>query len=108
MNFSEYQQAAAKTAIYPRRYAIEYLSLGLSGETGELCGKIAKVFRDRQGDFTDETIAAIAAEAGDCLWMLSQLATEVGLDLGEIAQGNLDKLRDRQARGVLGGSGDKR
>ena len=108
MNFSDYQTAAAKTAIYPRRYAVEYLSLGLSGETGELCGKIAKVFRDRQGDFTEETIAAIAAEAGDILWMIAQLATELGLDLGDIAAGNIAKLQDRQARGVLGGSGDKR
>lgn len=108
MNFSEYQQAAKKTAIYPSLYAIEYLSLGLASEAGELCGKIAKVFRDRQGDFTDEQIAAIAAEAGDCLWMISQLATELGLDLGDIAAGNIKKLQDRQARGVLGGSGDKR
>ena len=32
---------------------------------------------------------------------LAQLATEAGLDLGEIAQANLDKLRSRHERAVL-------
>ncbi len=108
MNFSEYQQAAAKTAIYPKRYAIEYLSLGLTSEAGETAGKIAKAFRDRQGDFTDEIIAAIAAEMGDTLWMLAQLATEFGIPLEDIATGNIAKLRMRQASGSLAGSGDER
>jgi NTP pyrophosphatase (non-canonical NTP hydrolase) len=108
MDFSSYQLASRATAIYPRRYAIEYLSLGLASEAGEVAGKIAKIYRDKQGDFTAETIAAIGSEMGDTLWMISQLATELGLDLNDIAQGNLDKLRDRQVRGVLGGSGDQR
>jgi NTP pyrophosphatase (non-canonical NTP hydrolase) len=108
MNFSDYQLAAAKTAIYPRRYAIEYLSLALAGETGEVASKIAKTFRDRQGDFTPEIIEAISGELGDTLWMISQLATELGIPLEDIAAGNLAKLQDRQARNVLGGSGDKR
>ena len=45
---------------------------------------------------------------GDVLWYLSQLASELDIDLGEIAQRNLDKLFDRKSRGVIGGSGDKR
>jgi hypothetical protein len=39
---------------------------------------------------------------------VAQLATELGLDLGEIAGQNLEKLFSRQARGVLSGSGDDR
>jgi NTP pyrophosphatase (non-canonical NTP hydrolase) len=42
------------------------------------------------------------------LWYLSQLATEAGLDLQEIATDNLDKLLSRRERGVLRGSGDDR
>ena len=44
----------------------------------------------------------------DVLWYLSQVATEAGLDLEEIAAENLDKLFSRQERGVLRGSGDDR
>ena len=42
------------------------------------------------------------------LWYLAQLATEAGLDLGEIAEENLSKLLSRQERGALQGSGDTR
>ncbi len=50
----------------------------------------------------------MAKELGDVLWYVSQLASELGLDLDQIAQLNLDKLRSRQRRGVLSGSGDER
>lgn len=42
------------------------------------------------------------------LWYVAQVATECGLDLDAVAQGNLDKLRSRQERSQLGGSGDDR
>ncbi len=42
------------------------------------------------------------------LWYVSQLASELDLDLEEIAQENLEKLLSRQRRGVLAGSGDER
>ena len=42
------------------------------------------------------------------LWYVAQLATEADLDLGEIAEGNLEKLLSRRERNVLQGSGDNR
>ena len=42
------------------------------------------------------------------LWYVAQLASELGLDLDEIASENLEKLFSRQRRGVLSGSGDDR
>jgi NTP pyrophosphatase (non-canonical NTP hydrolase) len=50
----------------------------------------------------------MAKELGDVLWYVSQLATELGLELDEIADTNLQKLLSRQRRGVLSGSGDER
>lgn len=108
MNFSDYQKASRATAIFPRNYAIEYVTLGLASEAGEVAGKVKKVLRDRNGDFTADDVAGIKAEVADCLWYLAQLGTELGFDLGEAAAENIVKLQDRQARGVIGGSGDKR
>ncbi len=64
--------------------------------------------RDDGGVLTDERRDALAAELGDVLWYVAQLATEAGLDLDEIADDNLAKLLSRQERGVLQGSGDTR
>jgi NTP pyrophosphatase (non-canonical NTP hydrolase) len=50
----------------------------------------------------------MARELGDVLWYLSQLASELGLELDAIAAENLDKLLSRQRRGVLSGAGDDR
>jgi len=112
LSFNDYQIATRKTAIYPGAQtgdvrALSYVGLGL-GETGEVQGKIKKILRDEDGVVTGEKATAIAAELGDVLWYLARTADELGLELEDIAAGNLDKLASRQVRGVLGGSGDNR
>ncbi len=42
------------------------------------------------------------------MWYLAQLATELGLDLNEIAETNLKKLADRLERNQINGDGDER
>ena len=106
MNFSDYQAQAVKTAIY--KHEIIYPALGLANEAGEVLGKIKKVLRDNDGDFTPEMSKAISDEIGDVLWYIAALSRDLGVPLEQIAQSNLDKLNSRMARGVLGGSGDNR
>lgn len=109
MNFDEYQKKSRETAIYPdlgSNYI--YPTLGLAGESGEVSEKIKKVIRDDAGVPSAEKIEDIKKELGDVLWYVSQLSTELGLSLEEIAQNNLDKLFSRKDRGVLHGSGDSR
>jgi len=108
MELSEYQRLSRSTAHYPRNEALTYPALGLAGEAGEFADHAKKVIRDDGGQVTDERRAAMSKELGDVLWYVAQLATELGLDLDEIAQANLDKLLSRQRRGVLSGSGDER
>jgi len=40
MNFTEYQNLALSTAIYPKKYETIYPALGLCGEAGEVAEKI--------------------------------------------------------------------
>ncbi|HEX2698424.1 MAG TPA: nucleoside triphosphate pyrophosphohydrolase family protein [Anaerolineales bacterium] len=109
MDFSEYQTKSRATAKYPSiGHRVIYPTLGLTNEAGEVAGKIKKVFRDKDGQISEDTKQALKAELGDVLWYLSQIATELDLSLDEIAQANLDKLLDRQARGKIQGDGDDR
>jgi NTP pyrophosphatase (non-canonical NTP hydrolase) len=102
-SFDEYQTWALTTAIYPKKDGLTYTALGLVNEAGEYTGKIKKYMRD--GELDDY---AAAKELGDVLWYLSVAANELGYDLGEIAQMNIDKLNSRKERGTIGGSGDTR
>jgi len=108
--FDDYQEFTFSTAIYPGAgdstvEALAYCSLGLVGEAGELANKAKKLMRD--GD-SAKLREAMRAELGDVLWYVARLADELDLGLSEVAQANQKKLRDRQWRDALGGSGDDR
>ncbi len=104
-----YQTIACDTAIFPKHMAMEYLTLGLTGDEGEIANKVKMFSRD--GAPPDEYEAKkieIGYEIGDVLWYCAVLAEEMGMDLGHIMENNLQKLADRKARGTLSGSGDNR
>ena len=104
---TEYQQKAAETAIFPKEKALEYLTLGLTGEAGEIANKVKKLIRDgadREG--YHEKLNQIGYELGDVMWYCAMLAKEVDMNLGRIMEDNLDKLADRKARNRLQGDGD--
>ena len=74
----------------------------------EVSGKIKKIFRDKEGIISESDREALEGELGDVLWYLAQISTELGLSLDEIAEHNIAKLLDRQARGKIHGDGDNR
>jgi NTP pyrophosphatase (non-canonical NTP hydrolase) len=82
--------------------------LGLTGEAGEVADKVKKVLRDRDGVFDLERREAIKLELGDVLWYVAQLSSELGFELNEVAEANLNKLASRAKRGQIKGSGDER
>ena len=107
MNFNEYQKLAKTTAIYDKKHQILYPALGLAGEAGEVANKVKKIIRDGYENNKDYR-SDIGAEIGDVLWYCAVLASDIGLELSDIAVSNTVKLKDRMNRGVIGGNGDKR
>lgn len=107
MEFKEYAERAARTAMYPQSNRFEYLALGLNGEAGEVAEIIKKIIRDNT-PFDEELRHKLVRELGDCLWYLANFARELGVTLEEIAEANLEKLKDRKSRDVITGSGDYR
>jgi len=108
MKLTEYQEKAMETAIFPSEYSLVYPALGLVGEAGEVAEKVKKIIRDNQGVVDGKKGEEIAKELGDVLWYIAALSTELGYELEEIANMNLEKLANRHNRGVLSGSGDNR
>jgi len=112
VDLNTYQDLAKTTAVYPAYPGLPgnpyYPALGLAGEVGEFCNKLKKVLRDGAGVITPEFHETAEQELGDVLWYLAACASELGLELGTIAEKNLNKLFDRKARGTLQGDGDDR
>lgn len=115
LSLDEYQLRCADTANYAdaglgTETAINYTVLGLVGEAGEVADKWKKVLRGDHGKegLTLEVREQLKIEIGDDLWYIARLSRELGFDLSEVAQANLDKLASRKARGVIKGSGDDR
>lgn len=109
MNFTDYQTKSRATAKYPViGHGVIYPTLGLVNEAGEVSGKIKKIFRDKDGVIGEAEKEALKAELGDVLWYIAQVCSELNLSLDEVAEANIAKLLDRQARGKIQGDGDNR
>lgn len=113
MNFNEYQEQSRVTAKYPRLGQNHlYPTLGLVSEAGEVADKVKKLIRDKHievpVDISLDDKAAIKKELGDVLWYVAQIATELKLDLSEVAAENIEKLHSRLERAQISGSGDNR
>jgi NTP pyrophosphatase (non-canonical NTP hydrolase) len=117
LTLDDYQEVCTTFAVYPGQgslLGLAYAALGLNGEAGETAEQIKKTWRDDgiedPANFTlsDERRQKIIKELGDTLWYASQIATEIGVSLGDIAQANIDKLSARRAGNLIHGEGSDR
>lgn len=111
LTLDDYQQKASRTAVYPvsgpgNSSGIVYTTLGLTGEAGEVANQVKKILRDDFGVLLSDRRTKLKDELGDVLWYAALLASELDMTLSEVAQGNLDKLRQRQQDNQL--KGDRR
>ena len=77
---------------------LEYPTLGLAGEAGEVANIVKKIQRDHGGVINDEIRTKLKDELGDVLWYISVCADELGISLDEIAAFNVNKLAKRHGR----------
>lgn len=112
-SWSDYQQLAQLTAVYPdagarNQLAIMYTALGLAGEAGEVANKVKKIYRDDNGVVTPERLAQIIKELGGTFWYLAMLMNELGVEGSEVLAANIDSLDRRSRNGTIHGDGDDR
>lgn len=85
-----------------------YPVLGMLGEAGEVAEKVKKILRDGNFEIGEEERLLLLKELGDVQWYIADTAQELNSSSAEVAQINIDKLKDRRERKVLQGSGDNR
>ena len=95
--FNEYQNHAMRTAnkSLPADEMLLNSIMGMCGESGEAIDLLKK--HRAQGAPLD--IDRLVKEVGDCLWYIAEFAEASGISLGEIAQRNIEKLRERYPAG---------
>jgi len=111
MDPDEYQAFTKTTVVYPsldqakheKIVEVMYLTLGLTGETGEIAEKVKKWYRDEKLD-----VPLIEKEIGDVCWYLARICDTLGLSFNNVLEKNVQKLSKRKADQKLHGSGDER
>lgn len=106
MNFNQYQELAYRTALVNHDLEKRRLiaALGLTGEAGEVGELIKKdIGHGHVMDFDK-----LAKELGDVLWYAALISSLYGLNLGTIAEANIEKLRKRYPDGFSSTDSQKR
>ena len=99
-----YIEATERFVQYPKDQELNYITIGLCGEVGELANKIKKIIR---GD-DNITSEMIRDELGDILFYIARVCKYFNLTLDECFESNILKLDDRLKRNKIKGSGDNR
>ncbi len=97
MNFSDYQELAARTLGRDRTHEqqLANAALGLTGEAGET----AELIKKHLFHATPLDRNAMVKELGDCLWYIAAFATVLDIPMSEIADRNIEKLKRRYPEG---------
>ena len=92
MKLDEYQKLAIRTAKkVDQNFDLMHVAFGLSGEAGEFADAIKKHLV--YGKELDK--GNVIEEIGDILWYIALACDTMGVDISEVAQQNITKLKLR-------------
>lgn len=96
MDISGYQRLAVRT-INPNLDGMEVMHHGLFCLCGEV-GEVHSLFqKELQGHPLDRE--HLIKELGDCLWAIAEICTACDIDMSEVAETNIEKLKARYPDG---------
>ena len=105
MDFKKYQDIAKQTDQNPKKQKSESKLkseiiplLGLVGEAGVLLSEYKKKLRD--GDSYTSFKDSLKEELGDLLWYVANIATKFDINLNEVAEENLKKIKERWCKPI--------
>lgn len=111
MEANEYQKQAGRTLVEKVEFEISnndqriiWNAVGLAGETGEVVDHVKKGILHQHG----LNVEKLSEELGDVLWYVAAMCTTLGLDMSEVMQQNVDKLKRRYPEGYSSSDSQKR
>lgn len=108
MNWTDYQSFVKSSKKYDDRFRLLYPVLGLTSEAGEVSGKLKKIFRDHNGEISDEQRSKLIDEISDVLWYVTACVDDLDFTLEELAEYNYTKISGRLRDNTIHGDGDVR
>lgn len=107
--FREYDEATKQSDLkFPDSDSLWYVTLGITGESGEIADLVKRVIREDNGKPTEKRRELLLKECGDVLWYLNKLTRLLGSSLSEVSEMNIKKLTKRMKAGTIKGSGNDR
>lgn len=97
MNGFTYQRMAMRTSVFcndQKEDMAAHAVFGLCSEAGEVAGIFQKLYQGHP-----ISMEHIKKELGDCMWMIAEACTAFDLDLDDVMQTNINKLRARYPDG---------
>jgi len=92
MKFSKYQKKVNETSNYSQNSKVILPAMWAAEETGEILHEIRQVLKDPSRSYD---IEKITDEIGDLFICLSNLASDLEIDLDDVAEHSLEKLAER-------------
>jgi NTP pyrophosphatase (non-canonical NTP hydrolase) len=97
MTGNEYQKLAMRTCSIPYERKDDRLFhavFGLNSEAGEVAGILQKMYQGHPFD-----VEHIKKELGDCLWMVAETCEALGINMDDVMEMNIEKLKARYPDG---------
>lgn len=100
IEFNKYQKKSSSTSgafqdLYSDQARLAVAGLGLAGEAGEVVDYLKKVVG--HGHRLDKD--TLVKELGDVLWYVAEICSAINVDMGDVAEKNIDKLQKRYPDG---------
>ena len=95
LSMDEYQEKSKRTLPKKSKEAIKNYSMGLTGEAAEAM-EIVKKWSYHHHELNEEKMIE---ELGDCLHYAAGLCTFLGVNMSDVAQANIEKLKNRYPQG---------
>lgn len=96
MNFEKYQKKCLRTFnTNSQNENLCKLSMGISGEAGEITDYIKKVVFHGH----DLNVEKIKEEVGDLIWYIAVLLWILNIDINDVLKSNIKKLQQRYPNG---------